>query len=343
MPKFTIIVPTYNMSHYLDCCINSLKKQTYKDFEVILVDDCSTDDSYSKCLKTTKEDLRFRVVQQKRNSGLSATRNLGIVNARGKYLLFVDPDDYVENDLLEMVNNAITTDNVDIVTWGMYANVIYSDGHEEIKQMSVNSNEDHIVIKPNKADWEFFIQKLFFASTCNKVYKFDTIKKNNLQFDTECVDFEDLIFNATYIRFIKSYSVKQKAYYHYRQKIGQKATIKRSWGKVTPFAVSDKVYNACEILYNHLKNISCEYDNLMLYAFKSFMNEIEYNFRTKTFREFINIVSVLPKNSSYYKMLTYMNQPEIRKLILLLRVLTKMNLGRIQASLLWLSNKKNQR
>ncbi len=341
MAKYSIVIPTYNMSHYLNCCIDSLRKQTFCDFEAILVDDCSTDDSFAICSKTAEEDTRFKVVRQVCNGGLSSTRNLGMKNATGRYLLFVDPDDYIEPGLLAMVEKTLRTEKVDMVTWGMYGNIVYPDGHEEIKEMSINSLEDITVLNPRKADWELFTQRLFFASTCNKVYQMKLIRGNSLSFDTECVDFEDFIFNASYMAHIKSFSVKKEPFYHYRQKKGQIATVKRAWNKVKPFHVSNKVYGACERLYECLKENGCNYDDLMLYAFKSFMSEVEYIFRTKSFGEFVAIVKALTQNNSYCEMLSYLNQPALRKLIILLRFFSKMHLGKTQAWVLWLLNRRN--
>ena len=99
-PKITVIVPVYNIEDYLERCINSILVQSFKDFELILVDDGSTDKSGEICDSYVKKDERVRVFH-KENGGSSSARNLAIKEAKGEYLSFIDSDDYVESDFLE--------------------------------------------------------------------------------------------------------------------------------------------------------------------------------------------------------------------------------------------------
>lgn len=92
-PKFTVIIPVYNVAAYLAKCIDSVLKQEFKQYEVILIDDGSTDESGTICDKFAEQDKRIVVIHQK-NKGLSAARNIGIENAKGEYILFLDSDDY---------------------------------------------------------------------------------------------------------------------------------------------------------------------------------------------------------------------------------------------------------
>ena len=105
----SIIVPVYNAEKWIDRCIKSLIKQTYDDIEIILVNDGSTDTSLSVCKKYADIDKRI-VVIDKKNSGVSATRNIGIEIAKGEYIQFVDSDDYIDEKMCEMLVNAIEKD-----------------------------------------------------------------------------------------------------------------------------------------------------------------------------------------------------------------------------------------
>ena len=96
-PKISIIVPIYNMEQYLERCVDSILSQTYKDFEVILVNDGSTDNSDIICDDYAKKDQRIKVIH-KRNGGLSSARNAGIKLSKGQWLLFIDSDDCVKPD-----------------------------------------------------------------------------------------------------------------------------------------------------------------------------------------------------------------------------------------------------
>ena len=98
--KISVIVPVYNVMAYLTRCVDSIRKQTYRNLEILLVDDGSTDGSAGLCDELADSDPRIRVIHQK-NSGVSAARNAGIQEACGEYVLFTDSDDYVAVDYLE--------------------------------------------------------------------------------------------------------------------------------------------------------------------------------------------------------------------------------------------------
>ena len=106
MGKVSIIVPIYNVEKYLSKCIESILSQTYKNIEIILVDDGSPDNSPQICDEYAKKDDRIIVIH-KANGGVSSARNAGIDIATGKYIGFVDPDDYIENNMYELMVNKI--------------------------------------------------------------------------------------------------------------------------------------------------------------------------------------------------------------------------------------------
>ena len=108
--KFSIIVPVYNVEKYIKKCINSILNQTYKNYEIIIINDGSTDKS-KKILESYKNIDNIKIINQT-NKGLSVARNIGIKNASGDYLLFVDSDDYIDNDLLENLNKNITDEEI---------------------------------------------------------------------------------------------------------------------------------------------------------------------------------------------------------------------------------------
>lgn len=108
--RFSIIVPVYQVENYIRTCLESIKRQTYQDFEVILVDDGSKDGSEKICEEFVKKDKRFHLFS-KENGGLSDARNYGVTKAKGEYLLFVDSDDSIEEGLLEALENTIQKDN----------------------------------------------------------------------------------------------------------------------------------------------------------------------------------------------------------------------------------------
>lgn len=116
-PKFTVIIPVYNVAAYLPKCVNSVLEQDFKQYEVILVDDGSTDESSRICDEFAKQDKRIVVIHEE-NRGLSAARNIGIENANGEYILFLDSDDYWhDSSVLNIIYSRLNVSNADILSF----------------------------------------------------------------------------------------------------------------------------------------------------------------------------------------------------------------------------------
>ncbi len=166
VPLISVIVPVYNVEKYLPKCVDSIMKQTLNDIEIILVDDGSTDFSGDLCDEFSREDNRICVIH-KENGGASSARNAGIESAKGKYLMFVDGDDWVEPKFCEAPYIIAEKNNADTVAFG-YKNV-YSDGivvnSEEYKEEGILSEEiklERIKDDINIAVWNKIFRKELF-------------------------------------------------------------------------------------------------------------------------------------------------------------------------------------
>ncbi|MBR5433588.1 MAG: glycosyltransferase [Bacteroidales bacterium] len=190
--KFSIIIPIYNAEKYLSCCIDSVLRQSFDDFECILVDDGSTDKSRFICEEYAQKDARIKVFH-KENSGVSSTRNMGIDNACGEWLYFVDADDLLELDCLKNLNEQITT-TTDMVV-GTY------------KKIFVNSQTSITSIVPNQAcSFEQFLTILtdifpdfYEGYIWNKTFRKAKIDQYNLRFDEEIAYNEDRLFLVKFL------------------------------------------------------------------------------------------------------------------------------------------------
>lgn len=190
---FSIIIPIYNVEKYLEECLQSVIYQTYTNFEVILINDGSTDKSKEICEKIILKDSRFKLINIE-NKGVSNARNLGIEKSIGEYLLFIDSDDYIENNTLDKINKVIAEYNIDYIIYGINKII----------------NNKNIINKLSKKD-EFYKSKkeikeilplLINQEIINspiKVYKSKLIKENNLRFDTYLSIGEDYLFNIEYL------------------------------------------------------------------------------------------------------------------------------------------------
>lgn len=118
-PFFSIVMPVYGVADYLEQTLQSVAAQTFEDFEVILVDDCSPDDSPKICDAWVKKDERMTVLHLPENGGLSNARNAGFPHVRGEYVFFMDSDDVIDANLLEQVKASLEVNRADVVVFGL--------------------------------------------------------------------------------------------------------------------------------------------------------------------------------------------------------------------------------
>lgn len=176
----SIIIPVYNVEQYLDKCLQSVIHQTYQDIEIILVDDGSSDNSGILCDKWQEKDSRIKVIH-KSNGGLSNARNVAIEQANGEYLMFIDSDDIVSNDLCKELFEMLKNNNADISICN--ATHIFDDRFD-----FKNTGEIHCYSR-NEAICQLWYQKSFLPSAWGKLYKKELFKKTKF---TEGIIFEDV-------------------------------------------------------------------------------------------------------------------------------------------------------
>ena len=195
MGKVSIIVPIYNVEKYLSKCIESILSQTYKNIEIILVDDGSPDNSPQICDEYAKKDDRIIVIH-KANGGVSLARNAGIDIATGKYIGFVDPDDYIENNMYELMMNKIEEYQANIVICGYdYINENYTvERHYHIQQ-------DEILTQKQFISMQFDMPPTIRHGVVNKLFIAKTLKK--IRFPEGINSSEDVYVLAEYTKFIK--------------------------------------------------------------------------------------------------------------------------------------------
>lgn len=145
-PKITVAISVYNVAEYLPKCLDCVVNQTFKDIEILCIDDCSTDETYSILQRYASEDDRFRLIKQSHNQGLSVSRNTAIANACGEYIWMLDGDDLFETDLLEKAYTVATRSNADVTIWDYHVFESDSDLNDKsaIRTRLENINEtDH--------------------------------------------------------------------------------------------------------------------------------------------------------------------------------------------------------
>ncbi len=224
-PKVSIIVPVYNVENYLERCIDSLRNQTLADIEIILVDDSSTDSSLEICQRAAEEDCRIKVIH-KVNEGAGKARNAGLEMATGKYIGFVDSDDFVKEDMYETLYTKAEKYGSDLVMSGvLFVNGnMFSEAGENVCKIYFDK-DTHFETENGLKDLRMGIvgatpddadDSKYGMGTVKNLFKNEIIKKNGISYKSERNLFsEDALFMIDYISFIKKATGIPEAFYNY--------------------------------------------------------------------------------------------------------------------------------
>lgn len=211
MKKISVIVPIYNVENYIEKCIESIVNQTYKNLEIILVNDGSEDNSVLICEKWLKKDKRI-ILFHKENGGLSDARNYALDRASGEYLVFVDSDDFIELDMLEKLYLAVTKNDSDVAICG-FKNIY--ENYETSQYLTLNNEK--IVTGKSILKQVFTPLGYVYVVVWNKIYKKDIFK--NLRFDKGKI-YEDEFINFRIFYNITKVTIVNECLYNYRQREG---------------------------------------------------------------------------------------------------------------------------
>lgn len=205
----SIVVPVFNVEDRLNQCIKSIINQTYDNLEIILVNDGSTDKSLEICKKYENIDNRIKLISID-NNGVSNARNVGIKNATGKYIGFVDSDDYIDDDMFELLYRGIEDNNGDLSIIGYQ---IETTNNKVIKNTNLNYNKNIEIMTKNQA-YEKILDKNLFQGYCwNKLFKAELLK--DILFDVNIYICEDLLFVCEYLQRCNTIVYNSKNCYHY--------------------------------------------------------------------------------------------------------------------------------
>lgn len=220
-PLVSIIVPVYNVEKYVEQCILSLLNQTYRNIEIIAVNDGSKDESPQKILDLAKKDKRIKLLNQE-NKGVSATRNNGLNSADGDFIIFVDADDYLKEDFVEYMLNLINKDTAD------FAYSIKSFQSEKEKQ----TEKEIVKTVSGETSVAMLLSPDVTVGCWNKIYRKSFLKKNNLQFLTNLYYGEGLNFIIDSSLKASKVTFGNRKVYCYRKNNDSSATTKFSYDKL---------------------------------------------------------------------------------------------------------------
>lgn len=252
MVKISVIVPIYNVEKYITRCIESILSQTFCDFELILINDGSLDESGNICNKYSKKDKRIKYFYNS-NQGVSYTRNFGIEIAKGEFCIFVDPDDYLDLDALEYLYTLAKSNNADIIACKMKtykSNVLKS---KIIKNETLRIYEGEKIIK------EYVENGTFLYSVCNKLYSRKLL--SDIRFSVDINYAEDALFNYYILGKAKKVVLSNLQKYNYF--INENSTVTLVTRKrLDILKAQKKIYNYLNVNYSkYSRNIVNEYIN----------------------------------------------------------------------------------
>lgn len=242
----SIILPVYHVEDYIEQCLDSLINQTYRDIEIICINDCTMDNSITIVKEHQKKDKRIRLINHDTNKGLGGARNTGIKEARGEYILFVDSDDYIDTSMVEELHTAVTASKSDAAVCGiMLANEItqictpHKAFHYDNLAVSKTYN-----IENNKA-----ILTDMWPSAWNKLWKKSIIIENGITFKEQIL-YEDHTFFYEYFSKCRTFIYIDKPLYYYRQQRPRSITTQSTGREKEIFKILEYISQIFKKMYS---------------------------------------------------------------------------------------------
>lgn len=234
MAEFSIIIPVYNVEKEIKKCLDSIKNQTYGDFEVLCVDDCGKDSSMDIVREYAQNDNRFKILTHEHNRGVSAARNTGLDNASGEYTMFVDSDDWLETNALEIIKNNFDKSKSEVIVFNIYN--CYPDGKKEINDTTnfKKANQTQVLLTENNLN-------TFIGVVWNRAYKTSLINDNHIRFP-EGMIIEDSDFTFKISMHLKSVFLIDDVLYNYLRN--------REGSYTTEDAVNNRIKDEITVISN---------------------------------------------------------------------------------------------
>lgn len=306
--KISIIVPVFNSEKFLERCIESILSQSYSNFELLLINDGSTDSSGNICNEYATKDSRIRVFH-KPNGGVSSARNIGLINASGQFICFVDSDDFISCDYLESFNTS-NFPNLEL----------YVQGYKRFSELEQKTlSKQNIKFQKGKYDdvgnvFKHLVYESIFNFICSKLIRRELIINNQILFDENLQVNEDHIFFLDYFKYVSSIYISDSSGYMYS--VSKKGTLRFLY-----MPLSKRIYfineliNKREIIIQKyqitdtifLSYLKREYQNLISSTFVSIFSPEnhstirKYNqYKSLFTSDFIDLKHIKPLNVSIW-------------------------------------------
>ncbi|MDO4813714.1 MAG: glycosyltransferase [Gemella sp.] len=261
MELISVIVPVYNVEKYLEKCVNSLINQTYKNLEIILVNDGSPDNSGKLADELAKKDERI-VVYHKENGGLSDARNYGVEKSKGDFIGFVDSDDYIHPDMYQHLYETIKKEDADVAECNftfVYPNEVYKYQYEE---------EYYLKLDRQGYLKEYLLMEKLYGATACRLIKSNIAKSINFPVGKI---YEDMYYALDLIKNAEKFMITSKPYYYYLVREDSITHEKFNDRQLTLIDISKEISDYAKVTYPTLEN---EANSREMYAYFGIMNQI---------------------------------------------------------------------
>lgn len=326
--KISVIIPVYNAKKTLQRCVESVIYGQEKEVQVILVDDCSTDESWKICQKLEADNSQVRCFQNKKNSGVSYTRNQGLKNAIGEYILFVDSDDWVSREYVSTMLHTVERQSDSFVMCGFhFINQLSGtreeylfDHSEELKELPINT-----VLFDLK-------DKVYLQQLWNKIFRRDIIEQNHIHFDETQSMGEDFQFVLDYIeaaKFQRCIVINRPLYYYVR---ANRASLMSKFGLIENEHEYSRVDQMLRLCGEKTPELQERYENALANIRKNFVYQAVHSKKDKAEKlAFIESVMKDGKAKRYYRVQkNILYKEQICKYFSSAKVIPKRFCGRIQ-------------
>ena len=296
MDKVSIVIPVYNAEKNLKTCLDSIVGQTYLELEIIIINDGSTDNSKKICEYYSAKDSRiiFRTID---NNGVSNARNIGISLATGKYLTFVDSDDYLESDAIAKMISLRNEKDADWVIFSRFEHYVDENrvGEYVVQPQDIIIEEDQNRLK---IIMQKYLQNEFFCEVWNHLYVTNIIKQNKIEFCKELKIGEDKLFNLLYMLFAKYITVSNQKLYHYV--IYSNSTMGDLRTKFYLFA--DSYLNIAYEFNKYIQtnNMSQEIKNRAPFIYVGLMHQVYYQKKLRHLYDTFHELSMTNNNKKFF-------------------------------------------
>ena len=296
----SVIIPVYNDEKYVHVCINSVLNQTYDDLEIICIDDASSDSSLEILEYFANKDSRVKVLKNDSNKGLGYNRNRGLEVAKGKYVSFLDSDDWFSPNTFELLIENAEKNNIDVL---MYKSIVYYEdtqtfGMERYYDMEFMDKWESKVFN----HWDLDKTKLFSIpiAAWNKLYLKSFLDKNNIRFPNENLIHEDNPFFCKVITSAERISLVNEYLHNRRRRSGSIMT----WNNERLFDNIDIVYKILHVFLDNPKLYEYYKKEVLFYIFISVLdskhNQIEDKYKEEFFKEVQKVYDDLINNYGLY-------------------------------------------